>query len=90
MIKDLALSPLWHRFDPSPGNFYMLQAQPKIKSVLVQIIKYMVTLSITVILGTVRGDSTASSGIITLTCCLNIQPKKRKSTTNQPFHKPPP
>ena len=27
-VKDLALSLLWHRCDPQPGNFIMLQAQP--------------------------------------------------------------
>ena len=28
-IKDLALSLLWLRFNPWPGNFFMLQARPK-------------------------------------------------------------
>ena len=27
-MKDPAWSPLWHRFDPWPGNFHMPQAQP--------------------------------------------------------------
>ena len=27
MVKDLALSLLWHRFDPWPRNFHMPQAQ---------------------------------------------------------------
>ena len=30
-IKDPALSLRWRRFDPWPGNFYMVQAQPKKK-----------------------------------------------------------
>ena len=29
LVKDLALSLLWHRFDPWPGNFPMLRAWPK-------------------------------------------------------------
>ena len=28
-VKDLALSLLWHRFDPWPGNFHVPQAEPK-------------------------------------------------------------
>ena len=28
-LKDLALSLLWHRFDPWPGNFHVLWAWPK-------------------------------------------------------------
>ena len=28
-VKDLALSPLWLRFDPGPGNLHMLQVRPK-------------------------------------------------------------
>ena len=28
-VKDLALSPLWHGFDPWPWNFCMPQAQPE-------------------------------------------------------------
>ena len=28
-VKDLALSLLWLRFDPWPGNFYMSQGWPK-------------------------------------------------------------
>ena len=28
-VKDLALSLLWHEFDPRPGNFRMPWAQPK-------------------------------------------------------------
>ena len=31
MVKDSALSLLWLGFDPWPGNFCMLQAQPKKK-----------------------------------------------------------
>ena len=30
-VKDLALSLPWHRFDPWPGNFCILQVQPKKK-----------------------------------------------------------
>ena len=30
-VKDLALSLLWLRFDPWPGNIHMLWAQPKKK-----------------------------------------------------------
>ena len=30
-VKDLALSLLWLRFDPKPGNFHMPQARPKKK-----------------------------------------------------------
>ena len=29
MVKGLALPLLWPRFDPWPGNFHMLWAQPK-------------------------------------------------------------
>ena len=29
MVKDPAMSLLWHRFDPWPRNFHMLQVQPK-------------------------------------------------------------
>ena len=29
VVKDLALSLLWLRFNPWPGNFHVLQAQPK-------------------------------------------------------------
>ena len=32
-VKDLALSPLWLRFNPWPGNFHMLQEWPKKKNV---------------------------------------------------------
>ena len=28
-VKDLALSLLWHRFDPWPGNFHVPQREPK-------------------------------------------------------------
>ena len=31
VVKDPALSLLWRRFDPWPGNFHMLQLQPKPK-----------------------------------------------------------
>ena len=30
-VKDLALSLLWHQFDPWPGNFCMLWVWPKQK-----------------------------------------------------------
>ena len=30
-VKDLALSVLWLRFNPQPGNFFMPQAPPKKK-----------------------------------------------------------
>ena len=31
VVKDLALSLLQYRFSPGPGNFHMLQMQPKKK-----------------------------------------------------------
>ena len=31
-VKDLALSLLWHGFDPWPGNFCILRAQSKIQT----------------------------------------------------------